>query len=205
MNNAAGIYLASRSPRRQELLRQIGVHFHELRFREAPARSSDVVERPKARERALEYVQRISRTKATVGWDCMLMRRLPEKPVLAADTEVVLDGKVLGKPTDGSHAVAMLEALSGRTHEVATAVAVRGADDTLTALNVSQVSFRELARHEIERYVASGESFDKAGAYAIQGRAAMFITRIEGSYSAVMGLPLYETARILGEIGYPVL
>jgi septum formation protein len=205
MSEAPSIYLASRSPRRHELLRQIGVDFHELRLREAATRGSDVVERPKPRESALAYVERIARTKATFAWDCMLMRGLAPKPVLAADTEVVLGGRVFGKPTDGEHAASMLEELSGRTHEVATAVAVRGADETLTALNVSQVSFRELARDEIERYVASGESFDKAGAYAIQGRAAMFITRIEGSYSAVMGLPLYETAQILGQIGYPML
>ena len=205
MTRPTRLYLASRSPRRQELLRQIGVEFEELRLRESASRRSDVVERPKAREPALAYVQRISRTKAIAGWECVLLRQLPEKPVLAADTEVVLDGKVLGKPADDAHAARMLASLSGRMHDVATAVAVHDGEETRTALNVSQVSFRQLEFEEIERYVASGEPFDKAGGYAIQGRAAMFIRRIEGSYSAVMGLPLYETADILRQMGYPVL
>jgi len=127
------------------------------------------------------------------------------KPVLAADTEVVLEGKVLGKPRDAPDAIAMLAALSGRTHEVVTAVAVRWEAQLAQTVSSSRVTFRVLQNDEIERYIATGEPFDKAGAYAIQGRAAAFIRHLEGSYSGVMGLPLFETAEILTKIGYQVL
>ena len=199
------VYLASKSPRRQELLRQIGVEFEELLLREAPGRRRDVLEVPRKDESPLDYVKRIARTKAAVGWHRMGRRGLPPKPVLAADTEVVLDGGVLGKPADTASAMQMLERLSGRSHEVITAVAVRWDAQIVQAVARSQVGFRALARDEIERYVATGEPFDKAGGYAIQGRAAIFIHRVEGSYSGVMGLPLYETAEILSKIGYHVL
>ncbi|HZI82822.1 MAG TPA: Maf family protein, partial [Casimicrobiaceae bacterium] len=127
------------------------------------------------------------------------------KPVLAADTEVVLDGAVLGKPKDAADAVAMLSALSGRTHEVLTAVAVRWEAQLAQAVSSSRVTFRAMPKDEIERYIATGEPFDKAGAYAIQGKAAVFVQHLEGSYSGVMGLPLFETAQILARIGYQVL
>ena len=127
------------------------------------------------------------------------------KPVLAADTEVVVDGVVLGKPDDAADAASMLERLSGRTHDVVTAVAIRWNAQIALAVSMSRVSFRAIASDEIERYVATGEPFDKAGAYAIQGRAATFVSRLEGSYSGVMGLPLFETAEILAKIGYHVL
>jgi len=170
------IYLASRSPRRQELLRQIGVEFDELRLREAPGRDPDIVEGPRDGESAPDYVKRIARTKANVGWERMTERGLPARPVLGADTEVVLDGHIFGKPADSPHALEMLARLAGRTHAVMTA-----------------------------RYIATGEPVGKAGAYAIQGLAAAFITRIDGSYSGVMGLPLAETAAALGKIGRAVL
>jgi septum formation protein len=125
--------------------------------------------------------------------------------VLGADTEVVLDGTVLGKPAGAAAAIAMLGALSGRTHEVLTAVAVRWDAQLAQAVSASRVTFRELSRNEIERYVATGEPFDKAGAYAIQGKAAGFVQHLEGSYSGVMGLPLFETAEILTRIGFTVL
>ena len=153
---------------------------------------------------ALEYVSRIARTKATVGWRRMNRRNLATRPVLAADTEVVVDGEVLGKPTDAANAVAMLERLSGNTHEVLTAVAVRWHAHIVLAVSASRVSFRALTRDEVERYVATGEPFDKAGGYGIQGRAAAFIRHLEGSYSGVMGLPLFETTEILRKIGYHV-
>jgi septum formation protein len=199
------LYLASKSPRRQELLRQIGVGFEELKLREGAGRRRDVLETPRKDESPLEYVKRIARTKAAVGWHRMGRRQLTPRPVLAADTEVVVDGGVLGKPEDGASAVEMLERLSGGSHEVITAVAIRWNAQIALAVSISRVSVRALKRDEIERYVASGEPFDKAGGYAIQGRAAIFIRRLEGSYSGVMGLPLYETAEILAKIGYHVI
>lgn len=199
------IYLASRSPRRQELLRQVGIEFEELRLRSAPGRHRDVVEETLDGEPALHYVERIARAKASTGWRRMQERKLPPRPVLGADTEVVQDGIIFGKPADVDAARAMLAKLSGRTHEVVTAVAVRLDDVTEVAVSVSQVTLRKLTSREIERYLQSGEPFDKAGGYAIQGRAAAFITRLEGSYSGVMGLPLAETADLLARIGRPVL
>ena len=198
------VYLASKSPRRQALLRQIDVEFDELLVREASGRRRDIVEVPRKGEAALEYVKRIARTKASVGWQRMIRRRLPPRPVLAADTEVVIDGAVLGKPGDAANAIAMLERLSGRTHDVITAVAVRWHAHIVLAVSSSRVSFRELTRDEVERYVGTGEPFDKAGGYGIQGRAAAFIRHLEGSYSGVMGLPLFETTEILRKIGYHV-
>ncbi len=199
------IYLASKSARRQELLRQLGVEFESLLLREALGRRRDVVEAPRKDEPPLEYVKRVARLKASVGWHRMGRRGLAPKPVLGADTEVVFDGRALGKPADAAGAVAMLAALSGRTHEVITAVAVRWQTQLVAAVSTSRVTLRAIARDEIERYVATGESFDKAGGYAIQGRAAAFVQHLEGSYSGVMGLPLHETAEILARIGFPVI
>lgn len=201
----AAVYLASKSPRRQELLRQLGVEFVELRVREAAGREPDVVEAPREGEAPVEYVKRVTRLKASVAWHRMARRGLAPRPVLAADTEVILEGKVLGKPKNAADAMAMLGALSARTHEVVSAVAVRREAQLVQALSASRVTFRAVAKDEIERYVATGEPFDKAGAYAIQGRAAAFVQHLEGSYSGVMGLPLFETAEILTRIGYQVL
>ena len=205
LTERASVYLASKSPRRQELLRQLGVEFTELQLREAPGRRRDILEEPRKDEPPLEYVKRIARTKAAVGWHRMGRRGLPQKPVLGADTEVILDGVAVGKPADAAAAVAMLAALSGRTHEVLTAVAVRWQTQLALAVSTSRVSFRALAQDEIERYVASGEPFDKAGGYGIQGKAAAFVQHLEGSYSGVMGLPLFETAELLARLGFPVL
>jgi len=199
------IYLASRSPRRQELLRQIGIDFDELRLREAPGRDPDIVEGPRDGESAPDYVRRIARTKANVGWERMTERGLTPRPVLGADTEVVLDGHIFGKPADAPHALEMLARLAGRTHVVMTAVALRWEREFVILVSTSQVTMRELSADELARYVATGEPVGKAGAYAIQGLAAAFITRIDGSYSGVMGLPLAETATALGKIGRAVL
>jgi septum formation protein len=199
------IYLASKSPRRRELLRQLGVPFEELHLRESPSRPRDVLEEAEDGEPPAHYVERIARTKASVGWKRMEQRLLTSRPVLGADTEVVLDGEVLGKPSDAAHAAAMLARLSGRTHEVLTGVALRSGEDVAFALSVSRVTLRKLAAGEIERYVATGEPLDKAGAYAIQGRAAAFVAHLEGSYSGVMGLPLFETAELLAKAGIPAL
>jgi septum formation protein len=199
------VYLASKSPRRQELLRQLGVEFDELLLREAPGRRRDIVEAPRRGEAPQEYIKRIARLKASVGWHRMQRRGLAPKPVLGADTEVVLDGGALGKPADAAAAVAMLTAMSDRTHEVITAVAIRWQTQIAQAVSTSRVTFRAIAHDEIERYVATGEPFDKAGGYAIQGKAAVFVQHLEGSYSGVMGLPLFEMAEILARIGFPVL
>ena len=199
------VYLASKSPRRQELLRQIGVDFTPLLMREAAGRPRDIVEIPRADELPLEYVKRLARAKASVGWIVMGKRGLAPKPMLGADTEVVQDGAVLGKPGDAAGAVEMLRRLSGQTHQVSTAVAVSWNKEIDMVVSSSRVSFRALTDDEIERYVATGEPFDKAGAYAIQGRGAAFVSHLEGSYSGVMGLPLFETAELLAKIGFPVL
>ena len=191
------IYLASRSPRRRELLGQIGVRFHLLLFRDLPHTDPDVNEDPLAGEAPPDYVTRVCRAKAEAGWSRMLQRNLPRSPVLAADTTVALDGCILAKPAERREAAEMLAALSGRMHEVLTAVAVQF--DSRLELEVSrtEVEFRVLQAEEIRQYLATGEADDKAGAYAIQGRAGQFVATIRGSYSGVMGLPLFETARLL--------
>ena len=191
------IYLAPRSPRRSELLQQIGVEFEVL----AP----DVNESPLPREAPADYVRRITRIKAEVGWMQVVERKLPRRPLLAADTAVALGRRIFGKPADRSEAVEMLKMLSGARHRVHTAVAVVLDGRLELALSTTAVQFRELREREIRHYVAGGEPLDKAGAYAIQGRAAAFIAGIEGSYSGVMGLPLYETALLLAQFGLEVL
>jgi len=199
------LYLASRSPRRQALLRQLDLEFETLLLREAVGRPRDVVEEAQDAEPPLHYVERIARTKAQVGWQRMQDRKLAERPVLGADTEVVLDGEVFGKPRDAEDAIRMIRRLSGRTHQVLTAVAVRFRETTEVDVSVSKVTLRRLAVAEIERYVATREPLDKAGAYAVQGRAAAFVARIEGSYTGIVGLPLYETAGLLTRVGVTVL
>ena len=199
------LYLASRSPRRQELLRQLAIEFEALLLREAVGRDRDVVEEALDAEPAAHYVERMARTKAQVGWLRMQNRKLGERPVLGADTEVVLDGEIFGKPRDADAAIRMIKRLSGRTHQVLTAVALRYREHTEVEVSVSKVTLRRLGAAEVERYVATGEPLDKAGAYAVQGRAAAFIARIEGSYSGIVGLPLCETATLLARIGMPVL
>jgi septum formation protein len=192
-----GIYLASRSPRRRELLTQIGVRFHLLLFRDRPGEGPDVDEISLPSELPDLYVERMARSKADAGWRRMMQRNLPLAPVLAADTTVALDGRILAQPVDRREAQEMIEQLSGRSHEVLTAVALKHHDWMESALSRSEVRFKPLSAQEIDQYVASGEGDDKAGAYAIQGRAARFIAELRGSYSGVMGLPLFETAQLL--------
>jgi septum formation protein len=197
----AMIYLASRSPRRRELLKQIGVAFQVVQLREDPRREVDVDETPRKDESAASYVLRIARAKAEVAAHYMHRRSLQRWPVLAADTTVVCDDRIIGKPENHDAAARILETLSGRQHEVITAVAVAFSDRFETATSSSHVWFRPLHPDEVRRYVATGEPLDKAGAYAIQGRGAAFIMRIEGSYSGIMGLPLAETATLLAKFG----
>jgi septum formation protein len=198
------IYLASRSPRRRELLKQIGVSFESLLLREDMRRGADIDESPLPDESPGVHALRIARAKAGFALQQIAQRGLPQRPVLAADTTVVFDDLIIGKPADGQHAARILRALSGREHQVLTAVALALREQIETQISVSSVWFREIADAEIRRYVAGGEPLDKAGAYAVQGRAAAFITRIEGSYSGIMGLPLAETADLLQRFHIPV-
>jgi len=186
------IYLASQSPRRRALLDQIGVRHRQL--------TAPVDETPLPDESPEDYVRRMALAKARAGH--VLHRDLP---VLGADTAVVLNGHILGKPRDREHALAMLTALSGREHRVLTGVALVGDDLEAYRLSDSRVSFRELSDTEIAAYWASGEPTDKAGGYAVQGLGALFISHLSGSYSGVMGLPLYETAELLRHAGFDPL
>ena len=195
-----GIYLASRSPRRRELLSQIGVRYHLLLFRERLGENPEVDETPLDGETPAAYVERMARAKAEAGWRRMLQRNLPPAPVLAADTTVALNQEIFGKPRDRAEAAEMLAALAGKRHEVLTAVALKNPDQLESALSRSEVHLKEMSADEIAQYVASGECDDKAGAYAIQGRAARFVVELRGSYSGVMGLPLYETGLLLDKL-----
>ena len=198
------IYLASKSPRRRELLRQIGIDFELLLLRSDGPRGADVTEEILPGESALDYVARVSNEKAAFAWDLVRRRHLTPRPVLAADTTVTVDGVILGKPADRLEAVAMLQQLSGRTHEVLTSVAVHYKDFAEQRTQVSQVRFGVLSPAAIAAYCATPEPYDKAGGYGIQGSAALFVEHIEGSHSGIMGLPLYETAQLLRLAGLPL-
>jgi septum formation protein len=189
------IYLASNSPRRRELLDQIGVTYRVLRV--------DVDESPRAGEDATGLVQRLALAKARAG--CASLPAGDGKPVLGADTLVVKEGRLLGKPHERAAGLAMLARLSGRSHEVFTAVALVRGHQERVLLNRSQVRFREIAPGEAAAYWDSGEPIDKAGGYAIQGLAAVFVAELFGSYSGVMGLPVFETAQLLNEFGIKIL
>ena len=195
------IYLASRSPRRRELLGQIGVRFEPLLFREGTRADVDTDETVLAGEMPDDYVRRVTLMKADAAWRRVTIRRgLQRKPVLVADTTVALETEIFGKPADADDAQRMLGALAGTRHRVLTAVAVQLESRCEIAVSESFVTFSALEPERIAAYVASGEPFDKAGAYAIQGRAGAFVSRLEGSYTGVMGLPVYETARLLREL-----
>lgn len=196
------IYLASRSARRRDLLKQMGVNFEMLLLREGPGRGADFDEVQLPGEMPRDYVVRVARLKADAGWVRLEQRRLMRHPVLAADTTVALGNFILSKPVDREDAVAMLKQLSGSTHQVYTAVAVKFYDSVKETLSVTEVRLRELTDDEIRRYVSSGDPLDKAGAYGIQGKASMFIESINGSYSGVVGLPVFETAQLLGNFGF---
>lgn len=201
IHDQQAVYLASRSPRRRELLAQIGVRFQLLPFRSPPREDLEVNEAALPNENAREYVERIARAKVDFGWQLITERNLPRAPVLAADTAVIVDERILGKPATREEAAAMLALLSGRTHSVLTGVALRYENRTEMALSESTVRFRVLAQNDILEYLATGEADDKAGAYGIQGRAAQFIPEIQGSYSGIMGLPVFETVQLLARLG----
>ena len=200
------IYLASKSPRRRELLRQVGVEFELLVLRNDPLRGGpDVSEEVHHGESPEAYVARVAKEKGAFAWAVLQQRRQALRPVLTADTTVTIDGEILGKPEGMAQAMAMLERLSGRTHQVLTSVAVHyhGIADEVT--QVSNVRFARLSPQAIRAYCATTEPYDKAGGYGIQGLAALFVEHIEGSHSGIMGLPLHETAQILNQAGIPTL
>jgi septum formation protein len=189
------VYLASSSPRRKQLLEQIGVRYEVL----LPDAHEDVeaLEAARPNEVPETYALRVTLAKLRAARERRRRRELPEAPILCADTTVALGARILGKPRDAQDAHAMLAALAGRTHRVISAVAVASGRRTLHAVNVSRVRFAQIPAAQIERYIASGEPFGKAGGYAIQSQIAAFVRHIEGSYSGIMGLPLYETAQLL--------
>jgi len=199
------IYLASKSPRRRELLRQIGVVFELLLLRDQTPRGPDVSEEVLPDESPQAYVARVTMEKAEAAQRMMVWRSLPVRPILAADTTVTIDGRILGKPADRDEARAMLRLLSGRSHQVLTSVAVIYRDQSWQLTQVSDVVFQELPEAMIEAYCATSEPYDKAGAYGIQGPAAIFIESIRGSHSGIMGLPLFETAQLLQQAGIRIL
>ena len=192
---STSLYLASTSPRRRELLRQIGVQLTML--------SVDVDESPLPSESAQAYVQRLSQAKAVAGWSRVETDQLPWMPVLGSDTSVVLDGVILGKPEDKVQCVETLMSLSGRTHQVMTAVTLQLAEKVDTQLSVTDVTFRNLSEEEVLSYWHSGEPLDKAGGYGIQGYGAVFVQSISGSYSGVVGLPIEKTVVLLNKFNVP--
>ena len=194
MTASPSIYLASQSPRRRELLQQIGVDHSVV--------AVDVSEQRHEDETAHGFVTRVALDKARAGWQALPVQQ--RRPVLGADTVVVSGAHILGKPRDREAALQMLQLLSGRTHQVLTAVALV-ADREVVCVSSSRVTFRTLSEAECAAYWETGEPLDKAGAYAVQGLAAIFISGIDGSYSGVMGLPLFETAQLLNEFGINVL
>jgi septum formation protein len=199
MSAPSFVWLASQSPRRAQLLQQIGVDFRLL----PPDADEDAeaLEAERPGELPAAYVQRVTRAKLRAAVDRLARRGAVLAPILCADTTVALGRRILGKPGDAAEARAMLHALAGRTHRVLTAVAVHDGRLTRAALNVSHVRFAPMPAAAIETYVAGGEPFGKAGAYAIQGSIAAWIEHIDGSHSGIMGLPLYETAALLRQAG----
>jgi septum formation protein len=192
------IYLASQSPRRAQLLEQLGVKFELL----LPGQEEDAegIEAVLPSEAPARYVQRVTGLKLDAAVARMQARKLPAAPVLCSDTTVALGRKIYGKPKSEQDAMRMLRELSGCTHRVLTAVAIQSGRKRVAALSVSQVQFAPLNEAQIKAYVATGEPMGKAGAYAVQGRAAAFIAKISGSYSGIMGLPMFETATLLKEL-----
>ena len=198
-------YLASQSPRRRQILDELGAQYKMLNLQEGAGGSSDFDETPLPNEIALDYVRRVSLLKARAGWTQMLNLSLDPSPVLSADTTVVLDDLILGKPESRDHAIEMLEGLQNRSHKVHTCVTVKYQDQEEQALSTTEVTLASLSQSDIVKYVDSGEPFGKAGSYGIQGRAALFVQKIEGSYTGVVGLPIYETAELLKRFDYDLL
>ncbi|MEY2735153.1 MAG: hypothetical protein RLZ58_562 [Pseudomonadota bacterium] len=196
------VYLASQSPRRRQLLEQLGVPY-ELLLPDADE-DAEAIETPLQAESPTAYVQRVTALKLDAALARLKRRGLPAAPVLCSDTTVARGRTLYGKPLDEADARRMLQALAGTTHRVLTALALQSGRQRWQSLNVSQVRFAPLSPSRIRRYVATGEPMGKAGAYAIQGRAAAFIERISGSHSGIVGLPLHETAQLLERAGFTI-
>jgi septum formation protein len=195
------VYLASQSPRRRQLLEQLGVR-HELLLPD-PDEDAEAIEAVLPGEAPVAYVQRVTALKLDAALARLKRRGLPPAPVLCSDTTVARGRTIYGKPADAADAARMLRDLSGATHRVLTAVAVGTPRKRDAALSISKVTFSELSARQVRDYVAGGEPMGKAGAYAVQGRAAAYISHISGSYSGIMGLPMHETALLLAKFGFP--
>ena len=203
---AAFIYLASQSPRRRQLLDQLGVA-HELLLPNAAgdiAEDAEAIEAEHPGEAPRDYVQRVTAGKLAAAVARHARRQLPSGPILCSDTTVALGTQILGKPADADDARRILQMLSGQEHEVLTAVAMQHGEQRLAALSISKVRFMPLSAVQIDAYVASGEPMGKAGAYGIQGLAGAYVEQMSGSYSGIMGLPLFETAQLLRQLGWPL-
>lgn len=200
------IYLASQSPRRRQLLEQLGVR-HELLLPNAPgdeAEDAEAIEAVLPGEAPATYVERVTGLKLDAAVARRARRGLAPAPILCSDTTVALGRAIYGKPDDAADAARMLAELAGREHRVLTAVALQVGPKRLAALSVSRVTFAPMTAAQISAYVATGEPLGKAGAYGIQGRAAAYVRHLSGSYSGIMGLPMYETAQLLRAAGFPV-
>ena len=198
------IYLVSQSPQHRDSLKQIGIGFELLLLRNGLRREIDVDETPRTAEATSDYLERICRAKVVAGQNALQLRGLPAFPVLAADSVVKLDGRIIGKPRDQKESAAMLRELSGRQHQLISAVAVAFQGRVELCLATTTVTFATLDEERIGRYVISNDGHDKAGAYAIEGLGGAFVERVEGSHSALIGLPLFETVELLRAFGLPV-
>lgn len=196
------LYLASRSPRRRELLHQIGVEFDTLAYAEGPYGHFETDETPFPGEVPIVYVERVTRAKAEHGETIVHERHLPPRPILSADTTLEFAGEIIGKPVDMADATQILRRLSGQSHRVLTGVAISFQGRTEYIVSVSDVRFRHISEDEIRHYVLSGEPMDKAGAYGIQGRGGLFVAHISGSFTGIMGLPVCETGELLKRFGW---
>jgi len=202
MTRHSFVYLASQSPRRKQLLEQLGIKF-ELLLPDA-SEDAEALEVVRPNEKPRTYVQRVTALKLEAALQRLKNRGLPPAPVLCSDTTVAIGSTIFGKPDNAEHAKEMLRQLSGQTHRVLTAVSIGTMRKQSRALSISQVRFADLSKQDIDRYVASQEPLGKAGSYAIQGKAAAFISHISGNYSGIMGLPMFETAHLLREFGFTV-
>ena len=202
MTRHSFVYLASQSPRRKQLLEQLGVKF-ELLLPDA-SEDAEALEVVRPNEKPRTYVQRVTALKLEAALQRLKNRGLTAAPVLCSDTTVAIGSTIFGKPDNAEHAKEMLRQLSGQTHRVLTAVSIGTMRKQSRALSISQVRFADLSKQDIDRYVASQEPLGKAGSYAIQGKAAAFISHISGNYSGIMGLPMFETAHLLREFGFTV-
>ena len=194
------VYLASQSPRRAQLLTQMGVS-HELLLADE-TEDAEALEVQLPNESPVLYVRRVTALKLEAAVKRMKRRQLPNAPVLCADTTVALGREILGKPKNQADALRILRSLSGQTHRVLTAVAAAKGHQRVSEMSVSRVTFAPMSTAELKAYVATGEPMGKAGAYGVQGRAALYISDIKGSYSGIMGLPIFETAQILQRLGF---